>query len=71
MQQSKAWYQSRGVWGGVVTIAAAAAGAVGVVISPEQQDLIVNSVVAIATGVGGLLSLYGRLKADKPIQGAK
>lgn len=67
MTQEKVWYQSKAVWGSLVTIGATAAGVAGVVISPEIQDQIVNTVVLIATGIGGLVSLIGRIKADKKI----
>jgi hypothetical protein len=49
MEEIKAWYQSRAVWGALVAILA----------SVLQTD----SLLALVGIVGGLLALYGRLKA--------
>ena len=66
--ETKAWWQSKTIWGGLVAIGSALAGVAGIAISPELQDEIVALVMVIAGGVGGLLSIYGRIKADKEIK---
>ena len=64
----KKWYQSRAVWGGIVASAAGIAAAFGHEIAPEHQEALVQAMVGIAGSVGGLLAIYGRIKADRPIK---
>ena len=67
MDDEKEWYESKSVWGSLVTLGATGAGIAGFVISPDMQAQIVNTMVLIATGIGGLVSLIGRIKAHKKI----
>jgi hypothetical protein len=67
MNGTKSFYQSKALWGSVVTIAATGAGMAGLVISPEVQDQAINLIVLFATGIGGVVSLIGRIKADTKI----
>jgi len=64
----KKWYQSKAVWGGLIAVAAAIAGAFGYAVSPEEQASLVEALVAIGGGVGGVLAVYGRVKADSYIK---
>lgn len=68
MQKQKPWYQSKAVIGGIVAVLASIAAAFGYAVSPESQGEITNLVVAIAGGVGGLLAVYGRIKAKDKIK---
>lgn len=68
MYNAKAWYASKAVWGGIIAVLAAIAGAFGYVISPELQTELAAQIVAGATAVGGVLAIYGRVKADKAIK---
>ncbi len=68
MDESKKWWQSKAVWGGLVAIGAAVAGAFGVVVDQGTQDQVIQLITVIAGAVGGLLSVYGRLKAEKMIK---
>lgn len=65
--ESKAWYASKGVVGGVVAVLSVVAGAFGYNLSPEDQEAIVVSIAAIGSAVGGLLAIYGRLHANRKI----
>lgn len=64
---TKPWYKSNGVLGSIVAIGSAGAALVGVVIGAPEQSEIGMHVTAIAGGVGGLWSLYGRLTAKSKI----
>lgn len=68
MYENKPWYASKTILGGIVALIAGAAGALGVVVSPEDQDLIVQGVLAIGSAVGGLLAIYGRIRATGRIK---
>ena len=68
MDGSKAWYASSGVWGGVLAVAAPVASLVlKVSIGGDDIALAAEALAAIGGGVGGLLAIYGRLKATHRI----
>jgi len=64
----KEWYKSKTVWGGLIAVGAAAAGAFGIVVDQDTQDQVAELAVTVATAVGGLLAIYGRIKADQEIK---
>jgi len=64
----KPWYASRAVWGGVIAVLSAIAGAFGYTVSPELQGELALQITAIGGSVGGLLAVYGRVKATKSIK---
>lgn len=68
MDETKSWYMSKTVWGGLIAVVAGAAGAFGYTIAPDDQAQIVDAVVAAATVVGGLLAVFGRVKASKAVK---
>lgn len=72
MESGKAWWQSRGVWGGLVAAGAGLAGAVwGVSLSAEEQahlvDLIVPVVSSVSAVAGGVIAVVGRMRAKRRI----
>jgi hypothetical protein len=64
----KHWYQSKTVWGGAIALLSAIAGAFGYALGAETQEALVASLTAIGGGVGGVLAIYGRIKAEGKIQ---
>ena len=68
MDGSKAWYASSGVWGGVLAVAAPIASVVlKVSIGGDEIALAAEALAAIGGGVGGLVAIWGRLKAKERI----
>ena len=68
MDGSKAWYASSGVWGGVLAVAAPIASVVlKVSIGGDEIALTAEALAAIGGGVGGLVAIWGRLKAKDRI----
>jgi uncharacterized membrane protein HdeD (DUF308 family) len=57
----KHFLTSKGIWGGLLGLAACVAGLLG--ITPEEQAQAMNYAVSIAAGIGGLLSIIGRIRA--------
>lgn len=68
MDETKSWYMSKTVWGGLIAVAAGAAGAFGYTVAPDDQAQIVDAAVVVATLVGGLLSVFGRVMASKAVK---
>ena len=64
----KKWWESKAVVGGLITVGAAVAGGFGIVIDADAQDQIAECVVVAATAIGGLLAIYGRVKAESKIK---
>lgn len=63
MNDSKTWYMSKTVWGGVVAILASCANLLGLEITPEDERGAVDGLTALASAVGGLIAVWGRISA--------
>jgi len=64
----KPWWKSKGVWGGVITVLAAGAGAMGIDVGPDAQDQAVKHITTLVGAGGGLFALIGRLMAKDKIK---
>lgn len=78
MEETKPWYLSRGVLGGAVSAVAGAAQLAGYTVTPADQAALVDGAtqlgqLAFGVGslVGGLVAIWGRIKASKAIGPAK
>lgn len=65
MDDTKVWYTSKTVWGSIIAVVAGIAGAFGFNIDSAGQEVISTSIVGAVSIVGGLIALYGRLRATK------
>ncbi len=63
----KNWYQSKTVWGALVVILSALLRAGGYEFGEAEAAQLTDAAATIATAIGGLLALYGRLTAKLPI----
>jgi uncharacterized membrane protein len=64
----KPWWQSKSIWGSIVSVAALVASALlGVNIDASTQAEVVNIILTITGAAGGALAVYGRVVADKAI----
>lgn len=77
MEDQKPFYASATIWGAGVAVVAGVAGVFGYTITPADQAALSDSiaqVVTLASSVaalgGGLLAIWGRVRASKTI-GAK
>lgn len=68
MENLKPWWQSIGVWGGVIAILAPIASVFGYVIDVEMQKTLAEWIVTAVSLVGGALALYGRIIATKKLK---
>jgi uncharacterized membrane protein len=67
MDGTKAWYQSKTIWGALIAIAAPLAQVIGLQLSADMQGELADIAVTFAGAIGGLLALYGRVVASTPI----
>jgi hypothetical protein len=64
MEDSKAWYLSKTVWGALVAILASILHISGFELGMLEQGQLIDGLVGIAGSVGGLVALYGRIVAS-------
>ncbi|WP_322895195.1 MULTISPECIES: hypothetical protein [unclassified Yoonia] len=59
--------KSKAIWGGVVAVGGGVAGFFGYSMSPEDTVQLPVLLASIASSVGGVLAIFGRIKADRKI----
>jgi hypothetical protein len=67
LEETKPIWKSKGVWGGAIAVLAAFAGLAGYAVTPDRQAQILEAGALIASGVGGLVAVWGRVVATKRI----
>ncbi|MCL6707571.1 hypothetical protein M8R20_11215 [Pseudomonas sp. R2.Fl] len=68
MQDSKNWYESKTVWGGLLAVTAPLLDLAGFSIDAGMQADLADRLVTLAGAVGGLLAIWGRLTANSAIR---
>ena len=66
--ETKPWYMSRTVWGALIAIAASLANAAGIEIKAGDEGELADILVSAAGTVGGLIAIYGRISARRPVR---
>jgi hypothetical protein len=64
MNDEKSWYTSKSVIGSAVAILALIAGAFGYDVDADSQEQITLALIGVG---GGVLAIYGRIKAVKKL----
>lgn len=67
MDDVKAWYRSRTVWGALIAILASLANAAGVEVTTGDEGELADLVIAAVGTIGGLIALYGRIFARRRV----
>jgi hypothetical protein len=67
MEDNKAWYSSKTVWGGLIAVGAAIAGSFGIDVDAATQGEIADYIVVGVGAIGGIVAIIGRLQASKKI----
>lgn len=65
--QAKPWWKSKAVWGGAGAVAVGFGGAMGYAVSAGDAQEAFAHLDRIATGVFGLLAIWGRIVARQPV----
>ncbi len=61
-------WTSKTFWGGLLAVVAGILGFFGYQLGGPEQQAIIEAVSAIAASVGGLIAIWGRVKATKEIK---
>lgn len=64
---TKPWYASKAVWGGMLAVLFPLLGALGHQLAPEEMAVITDMLAMLGAMVGGVLAIYGRIKARKVV----
>ena len=64
--EPKPWWTSRSVWGALITIGLSVAG-IFIDVSAIDAGELTDVLVALSTGIAGLLALYGTITRKAPI----
>ena len=71
MEETKKWYKSKTIWGGIITIFSLLLSLKGIQIDEQTRQILIDQLTAtasaIGTLIGSLLAIYGRIKAEKKI----
>lgn len=67
MNDFKGMLASKTVWGGLVALLAGVLGLFGYTVGAEDQATLVELAAGIASAVGGLVAIVGRVVATKKI----
>jgi len=64
----KNWYESKAVWGGAVALVCGVAGMFGFSVAESDMASLEQALLAIGSAVGGIIAIYGRLRAKTEIK---
>lgn len=67
MDETKAWYQSKTIWGALAAIVASILQAAGAPLEPGMERDLVEALTTFAGAAGGLVAIYGRLSAERRV----
>lgn len=67
MEEMKTWYQSRTIWGAIIAISASVAHAGGYSLSVADQGQLADAALSLAGTAGGLIAIWGRMKASAKV----
>ena len=68
MDDFKSLFASRTFWGGVIAVLAGVLGFFGYELGGADQSALIEAGAAVAAAVGGVIAIWGRVKASKLIK---
>ena len=68
MTETKTWYESRTIWGALITVAASLASGLGFSIDPSSQADLTDAILQLVALTGAMVALFGRLAATRIIE---
>ena len=67
MHDIKPWWQSRTLWGAIVTIASAALGLAGLDLGDADREALIELLTSLGAALGGVIAIVGRITAKNRI----
>ncbi|MCY0094451.1 hypothetical protein [Hoeflea ulvae] len=67
MTDSKPWWQSKTLWGAIVTLGSAGLGLAGLDVSDADREALIELLTSLGAAIGGLMAIFGRITAKNRI----
>ncbi len=67
MTDIKSWWQSKTLWGAIVTIASAALGLAGLELGDADREALIELMTSLGAAIGGVIAIFGRITAKNRI----
>lgn len=67
MTDIKLWWQSRTLWGAIVTIASAGLGLAGLDLGDADREALTGLLTSLGAALGGVIAIVGRITAKSRI----
>ena len=67
MTDIKPWWQSKTLWGAIVTLGSAALGLAGLDILDTDREALIELLTSLGAAIGGLIAIFGRITAKNRI----
>lgn len=67
MTDIKPWWQSKTLWGAIVTLASAALGLAGLDLGDGDRQALTELLTSLGAALGGVIAIFGRIKAKDRI----
>jgi hypothetical protein len=64
MTDMKPWWQSKTLWGAIVTIVSSALGLAGFELGDMDAEALTGLLTSLGAALGGIIAIVGRLKAN-------
>ena len=67
MTDIKPWWQSKTLWGALVTLCSAALGLTGLDLGEADREALTGLLTSLGAAIGGIVAIFGRLRARSRI----
>ncbi|MBU4530161.1 MAG: hypothetical protein KUA43_06400 [Hoeflea sp.] len=67
MTDIKPWWQSKTLWGALVTIGSAALGLAGLELGDRDREALIELLTSLGAAIGGVIAIFGRITAKSRI----
>lgn len=67
MTDIKPWWQSKTLWGAIVTIISAALGLAGLDLGAADRETLAELLTSLGAALGGVIAIVGRISAKNRI----
>ena len=67
MTDIKPWWQSKTLWGALVTIGSAALGLAGLELGETDREALIDLLTSLGAAIGGVIAIFGRITARSRI----
>lgn len=67
MENAKPWWQSKTLWGAIVTLGSGILGLTGLDLSAADREALIGLMTSLGSAIGGIIAFFGRVTAKDRI----